>query len=151
MILAGVVFALVLMAALLLTGYMERTAIRQKRDRMAHIAQSVGSETYETLLSEMGKTRVLEAYLIQTGGSYEGFEKVAPILLREEFVRNVLFAPDGVVEAGAIGLSNVRTRLSRSPGCGIEIESAPGQGTRVVLSYQKIPVEILTNSTQGPQ
>ena len=93
MILAGVVFALVLMAALLLTGYMERTAIRQERDRMAHIAQSVGSETYETLLSEMGKTRVLETYLIQTGGSYEGFEKVAPILLREEFVRNVLFAP----------------------------------------------------------
>ncbi len=66
---------------------------------MDHIAQSVGSETYETLLSEMGKTRVLEAYLIQTGGSYEGFEKVAPILLQEAFVRNVLFAPGGVVEA----------------------------------------------------
>lgn len=58
MIYAGVVFALVLMAALLLTGYMERTAIRQERDRMAPIAKSVGSETYETLLSEMGKTRV---------------------------------------------------------------------------------------------
>ena len=78
---------------------MERTAIQQERDRMTHIAQSIGSETYETLLSEMGKTRVLEAYLIQTGGSYQGFEKVAPILLQEEFVRNVLFAPGGVVEA----------------------------------------------------
>ena len=57
----------------------------------------------------------------------------------------------GSDEAGAIGLSNVRTRLSRFPGCGIEIESAPGQGARVVLSYQKIPVEILTNSIQDPQ
>ena len=96
---AGGVFLLVLAAALLLTWYMERTALEQERDRMNHIAQSVGSETYETLLSEMGKTRVLEAYLIQTGGSYEGFEKVAPILLEEAFVRNVLFAPGGVVEA----------------------------------------------------
>ena len=96
---AGVVFVLVLAAAALLTAYMEHTAILQDRDRMSHIAQSVGAETYETLLSEMGKTRVLEAYLIQTGGSYEGFEKVAPILLEEPFVRNVLFAPDGVVEA----------------------------------------------------
>ena len=109
---AGGVFALVLAAGLLLTAYMERAGIRQERDRMSHIAQSVGAETYETLLSEMGKTRVLEAYLIQTGGSYEGFEKVAPILLREDFVRNVLFAPGGVVEAvypmagneGAVGL-----------------------------------------------
>ena len=92
-------FALVLAAALLLTAYMEYGAIQQDRDRMSHIAQSIGSETYETLLSEMGKTRVLEAYLIQTGGSYQGFEKVAPILLRERFVRNVLFAPGGVVEA----------------------------------------------------
>ena len=65
---AGGVFLLVLAAALLLTWYMERTALEQERDRMNHIAQSVGSETYETLLSEMGKTRGLEAYLIQTGG-----------------------------------------------------------------------------------
>ena len=109
---AGIVFVLVLAAAMLLTAYMERSGIRQERDRMTHIAQSVGSETYETLLSEMGKTRVLEAYLIQTGGSYEGFEKVAPILLQEKFVRNVLFAPGGVVAAvyplegneGAVGL-----------------------------------------------
>ena len=96
---AGGVFLLVLAAALLLTWYIERTALEQERDRMTHIAQSVGSETYETLLSEMGKTRVLEAYLIQTGGSYAGFERVAPILLEEAFVRNVLFAPGGVVEA----------------------------------------------------
>ena len=92
------VFAGVLLLALLLTAYLEHTAIEQERDRMEHIATSIGSETYETLLSEMGKTRVLEAYLIQTGGSYEGFGRIAPILLEEEFVRNVLFAPDGVVE-----------------------------------------------------
>ena len=88
-----------LLLALLLTAYIEHIASRQERDRMEHIATSIGSETYETLLSEMGKTRVLEAYLIQTGGSYEGFERIAPILLEEPFVRNVLFAPGGVVEA----------------------------------------------------
>lgn len=76
------VFAGVLLLALLLTAYIEHIAIRQERDRMEHIATSIGSETYETLLSEMGKTRVLEAYLIQTGGSYEGFERIAPIFWR---------------------------------------------------------------------
>lgn len=40
---AGGVFALVLAAGLLLTAYMERAGIRQERDRMSHIAQSVGA------------------------------------------------------------------------------------------------------------
>ena len=52
---------------------------------------------------------------------------------------------------GSIGLNNVRRRLSRFPGCGIEIESAPGRGTRVVLSYQKAPAQILANSIQDSQ
>ena len=54
-------------------------------------------------------------------------------------------------EAGAIGLSNVRRPLSRFPGCGIEIESAPGRGTRVLLSYRKESPKILTDSRHSPQ
>ena len=91
-------FAAALLAGLLLTAYIDHSRLQQERDRMGYIASSLGSETYEFMLSEMSKTRVLEAYLRQTGGSYEGFEKIADILLREEYVRNVLFAPDGIVE-----------------------------------------------------
>ena len=91
-------FAAALLARLLLTAYMAHSRLQQERDRMGYIASSLGSETYEFMLSEMSKTRVLEAYLRQTGGSYEGFDKIADILLREEYVRNVLFAPDGIVE-----------------------------------------------------
>ena len=76
---------------------MEWSRIRQERDRMSYIASAIGSETYEFMLSEMSKTRVLEAYLIQTGGDYSDFGTVAHILLREDYVRNVLFAPDGIV------------------------------------------------------
>lgn len=50
------------------------------------------------MLSEMSKTRVLEAYLIQTSGDYSDFGRVAHVLLREDYVRNVLFAPDGIVD-----------------------------------------------------
>ena len=66
---------------------------------MGYIASAIGSETYEFMLSEMSKTRVLEAYLMETGGDYEDFGGIADILLREDYVRNVLFAPDGIVAA----------------------------------------------------
>ena len=36
---------------------------------MEYIARTIESETYETLLLQMDKTSVLQAYLIETGGS----------------------------------------------------------------------------------
>ena len=48
------------------------------------------------------------------------------------------FDPEAAEEEGSIGLRNVRRRLSRFPGCGMEIRSAPGQGTTVTLIYAKI-------------
>lgn len=96
---AGRAFVLVLLAGLILAGCAEWSRIQQERDRMSYIAGSIGSETYELMLSEMSKTRVLEAYLIQTGGDYSGFGEVSHILLQEDYVRNVLFAPDGIVGA----------------------------------------------------
>lgn len=91
-------FVLALLAGLVLTAYMEYDRLRQERDRMGYIASSIGSEAYEILLSQMSKTQVLEAYLMQTGGSYEDFGALSGILLREDFVRNVLFAPNGIVD-----------------------------------------------------
>lgn len=92
------VFVLALLVGLVLTAYMEYDRIRQEQDRMGYIASSIGSETYEILLSQMSKTQVLEAYLMQTGGSYENFGKISGVLLQEDFVRNVLFAPKGIVD-----------------------------------------------------
>ena len=70
-------FVLVLLAGLVLTGCMEWSHRRQERDRMGYIASGIGAEMYEFLLSEMSKTRVLEAYLIQTDGDYSDFGRVA--------------------------------------------------------------------------
>ena len=61
------------------------------------------------------------------------------------------FDPAAPAPEESIGLNNVRRRLSRFPGCGIEIFSAPGRGTRVVLSYPKTSVKKLANSIQLSQ
>lgn len=95
---AGRVFVLVLVAGLILSAWVEWNRVHQERDRMGYIASSLGAEAYELMLSEMSKTRVLEAYLVQTGGDYSQFGEVSHILLREDYVRNVLFAPDGIVD-----------------------------------------------------
>ena len=81
---AGRAFVLALLIGLVLTGGVEWSRLRQERDRMGYIASAVGAETYEFLLSEMSKTRVLEAYLLQTGGDYSDFGRVSHVLLREE-------------------------------------------------------------------
>lgn len=93
------VFFTLLALSLALCGYIARSDMRREEERMRHAAQSLASETYEIMLSEMSKTRVLEAYLMQTGGEYADFGRIAHVLLREDFVRNVLFAPDGLVSA----------------------------------------------------
>lgn len=95
---AGRAFVLALAAGLVLVGCMEWSRRNQERDRMGYVASAIGAETYEFMLSEMSKTRVLEAYLIQTSGDYSDFGRVAHVLLREDYVRNVLFAPDGIVD-----------------------------------------------------
>lgn len=95
---AGRAFVLALAAGLVLVGCMEWSRRNQERDRMGYVASAIGAETYEFMLSEMSKTRVLEAYLFQTSGDYSDFGRVAHVLLREDYVRNVLFAPDGIVD-----------------------------------------------------
>ena len=64
---AGRAFVLALAAGLVLVGCMEWSRRNQERDRMGYVASAIGAETYEFMLSEMSKTRVLEAYLLQAG------------------------------------------------------------------------------------
>lgn len=72
---------------------------RQKeRLQMEYISQTVASETYEALIYQMEKTRVLEGHLIETGGSYDGFAPIARGLLQEKMVRSLIFAPGGIVQ-----------------------------------------------------
>ena len=91
-------FLITFIIELVVTAYIQNLSIQQKQERATHLAHTIGSETYEMLLSQLGKTQVLEAFLIQSDGSMEGSEEVAELLLGEEGVRNVLFAPDGIVE-----------------------------------------------------
>jgi two-component system LytT family sensor kinase len=93
------VFLLTLACLLLLTAYIQYNRGRREDEQMAYVARTVSAETYETMLSQLSKTRVLEAYLMETGGDYRGFGDIARILLEEDCVRNVLFAPNGVVAA----------------------------------------------------
>ena len=64
---------------------------------MEYISQTVASETFEALIYQMEKTRVLEGHLIETGGSYDTFAPIARRLLEERIVRSLVFAPGGIV------------------------------------------------------
>lgn len=94
-----VTFLLSTTVVVIVVGYIFHLSELQKKERSEYLAHTIGSETYEMMLSQLSKTQVLEAYLVQTGGTFEGAENVAEILLRDEAVRNVLFAPNGIVEA----------------------------------------------------
>ena len=59
----------------------------------------------------------------------EGFYEVR---VRDD---GVGYVPDNESDVQSVGISNIRTRMSRYPGCTIEIESEPDCGTSVVLRY----------------
>lgn len=94
-ILAGIACLILLLA---LTVIYQIQVSREQHLRMEYIARNIESETYETLLLQMDKARVLEGYLIETGGSFDSFEPIAKGLLEDNAaIQNVLFAPGGVV------------------------------------------------------
>lgn len=93
--LAGVICLVIL---LLLSALMQVQQNSREALQMDYIVRTVESETYETLLTQMEKTRVMEGHLVETGGDFENFGPIAQRLLGEEAVRSLLFAPDGVVK-----------------------------------------------------
>lgn len=86
------------LALLLLISLYESQHREEETLRMEYIARTVEAETYETLSYQLGKTKVLEAHLIETGGNFDNFGPIAEGLLKEPCVRNLLFAPGGVVK-----------------------------------------------------
>ncbi|MEG2987936.1 MAG: histidine kinase [Oscillospiraceae bacterium] len=91
--------ALTLVLCLVLTGYVMYNRSWREREEMTYLAETLSSETYEIMLAQLSKTRVLESILIQTGGDYRRLGGVTDMLLKDDYVRNVLFAPGGVVAA----------------------------------------------------
>lgn len=45
------------------------------------------------------------------------------------------FDPEQIDDSKGVGISNIRTRLSRYPGCSLSIESRPQEGTTVTILY----------------
>lgn len=83
---------------------------KEQQLQMEYIARSLESETYETLLIQFDKARVLEGYLIETGGSFDSFDPVGEALLEgSPGIQNVLFAPQGVVAKAYPAEGNEKT------------------------------------------
>lgn len=120
---------------LLLICFFQRQQSKEEMLQMEYIARTVESETYETLLYQMEKTKVLEAHLIETGGSWDSFAPIAEILLQEPCVRSVIFAPDGVVQ-GVFPLESNEPVIGldlNSDGLGnLEAQEAIRQGTLIL-------------------
>lgn len=104
---------LFLCATLAVTVYVEYNRRRREYGQMQYIASTVSAETYQTISQHLSRVKVLEAVLIQSGGELVDFAAVAERLIAQPAVRNVLFAPDGVVtevyplegNEGVIGLN----------------------------------------------
>ena len=105
---------------LLLTHISVSRHQNEERLQMEYIARTVESETYETLLTQMSKTLVSEAHLIETDGSYDSFAPIAEGLLKDRAVRSLLFAPNGIVQ-GIFPLEG------NEPVAGLDLNSS-GQG-----------------------
>ena len=101
---------LCLLCLLMLTAVYQFQQTREDKLRMEYIARTIQAETYETLVLQMDKTRVLEGYLIETGGVIDSFEPIAAGLLEDNpSIQNVLFAPNGVVSAAYPAAGNEAT------------------------------------------
>ena len=117
-ILVGLICLICLLA---MTVLYQIQQTREERLQMEYIARTIESETYETLLLQMDKVRVLEGYLIETGGSIGSFEPIAEGLLEDNpAIQNVLFAPQGIVAAAFPAAGNEAT-------IGLDLNSS-GQG-----------------------
>ena len=93
---------------------------KEEQLQMDYIVRTVEAETYETIQTQMSKTLVLEAHLIETGGCYDNFGPISEGLLKDAAVQNVLFAPEGIVQ-GAYPMAG------NEPVMGLDLNSS-GQG-----------------------
>ena len=92
-----IVPVILLCATLAVTIYAEDSRQRREYTQMQYIASTLSAETYQTISQHLSRVKVLEAVLVQSGGQVMDFAAVAQRLIDEPGVRNVLFAPDGVV------------------------------------------------------
>ena len=83
---------------LILTAIFQKQITKENRLKMDRIYHSLESETYEILQVQMGKLRVMEGHLIETGGDFQNFEPIAERILNDGIVRSFLFAPGGIVK-----------------------------------------------------
>lgn len=81
-----------------LTAYFQLQQSKEEQLQIEYIARTIESETYETLLTQMQKTRVLEAHLIETNGRFDTFAPIAEGLIKEKALRSLIFAPNSIVE-----------------------------------------------------
>ena len=117
-VMTGVFWLICLLA---LTAIYQVQQTREEKLRMEYIARTIQAETYETLVLQMDKTRVLEGYLIETGGSIDTFAPIAEGLLEDNpAIQNVLFAPGGIVAEAFPAAGNEET-------IGLDLNSS-GQG-----------------------
>lgn len=109
--LSAALAGLVCLALLLsLSAVFQLQRSRQEQLQMEYIARTIEAETYETLLLQVEKTQVLEAHLMETGGSYDSFAPIAQRLLSDNpAIQNVLFAPNGIVARAFPAAGNEET------------------------------------------
>lgn len=123
------------MLGLVLTAIFQVQITKENRLQMDRIYHSLESETYETLQVQMGKLRVMEGHLVETGGNFQNFEPIAERIINDDIVRSFLFAPKGIVRGvfPMEGNEPVYGLNMNASGAGnLEAQSAVSKGTLIL-------------------
>lgn len=94
---ARAAFVIVFLFSLAIAWFIQYLVRENENQHIYYEAQAFSNEITETMTSQLSKNRVMESYLVQTGGEINDFSEIANRLLTGEGLRAVMFAPQGVV------------------------------------------------------
>ena len=86
--------------ALLCTAFIflfEGCRVNMERNRMVSLALEKSARIKDVILAPLYKVEALSALVVQANGDVKDFDRVAPIIIDDPAIRNILIAPNGVV------------------------------------------------------
>lgn len=92
------VFFAVFLCSLLVVGSITRYKVLSETSQMEYLAASKSNEIIEAIYALLYKAEALSTLVIQGNGEIRDLERIAPIIINSPVIRNILLAPDGVVE-----------------------------------------------------
>lgn len=90
-------FTVLLIFSVVIFAYINNRILLEQA-QMQQIAMSRAAKVSDVLTALLYKTQVLSALVVQNDGEIEDFEKIASTIYDDPSIKNLILAPDGIVE-----------------------------------------------------